>query len=61
MACQMHTWKLTGRSDQHTKGGVPDLFKKPQRVVHFVRCQTCKQDGFKYYFDSGLVFTWSCD
>jgi hypothetical protein len=57
MSCQTHTWISTGRVENHTLGGVPDLFKYGHRSVAYLRCVTCDQIGFRRP-PYAVVYTW---
>lgn len=49
----VHLWRSTGRSDVHAKIGM-------QRLVHYIRCALCQQDGF-HRSNSMVVYTWTKD
>lgn len=49
----VHLWRSVGRSDVHAKIGL-------QKIVHYVRCALCQQDGF-HRPNSMVVYTWTKD
>lgn len=52
--CAEHEWKETGVSRPHVQG---EMFRYGTRIVTYVRCERCQQDGFKF-FPSSLIYTW---